>query len=466
MRDEILSAVPAYDRFLTLTELDESTRRLAGQYPDRIRVTAIGCSAEGRDLLCLTLGNGAKHALMFGCPHPNEPIGAMTIEFLSRFFCERPDILDATGYTWHMIKAVDPDGMKRNEGWFAGPYDLYTYARSYYRPAGRMQVEWTFPFAYKTLRWDTPLPETRALMKLIDDTKPALLYSLHNGCFGGAFWYITGADASMARALHDASARQGIPLSLGEPEMPCMTPIDRAVFSVPSVADMYEFYAAMLPGVDPATLMVQGDSSIGYANRDGQSCFGLVAELPYYFHPDVADDRPANCSRRTSLNAQCDKLELIYTFLQSQFGKVRPLLAETDAYTVALEERVGVGMTSIASMRAYAASDPAFSAPATRAQDFDNRYGIPAIHMMGVGLLLGACEQRLKNASGADAASLAAAVEEIDGFLREQCAAIERQIEYTVIPVQKLVAMQTECGLAAALYADGRLSQWSGEKPE
>ncbi len=460
IRDVFLSSVPAYDHFFTLEEQEESTRKLLQAFPTRLRVRTIGHSSEGRPIQCLTMGDGPKHALMLGCPHPNEPIGIMTIEFLSRFFCENPDILAKTGYTWHMIKAVDPDGVKRNEGWFKGPYTLYNYAKSYYRPASRMQVEWTFPFDYKTMHWHTPLPETQALMALIGQVKPTLLYSLHNGGFGGVFWYITQADDSMIRALHNAAKMQAIPLSLGEPEMPCMAPLASALFRFPSVGDIYEFYAQMLPGVDPATLLVQGDSSIGYANEDGRTCFGIVAELPYYFHPDIADESPSDRSRKASLLSQCDEIEEIYAFLEKQLGAIRHLLSEEDYYTVALDERRQMGTASVASTRAFAQSNPSFEAPATKAQDFDNKYGLPAMHLLGIGMLLGAIEQRFLTATGQDAIQLAAARDDVDAFLRKKFGAIEQAIDYTVIPVQKLVALQAESGLAAAFYADGRLEQW------
>ena len=83
-------------------------------------------------------------------------------------------------------------GTRLNEGWFKGPFDIYTYASNFYRPAGKDQVEWTFPIEYKTLKFDSPLPETQALMELIDTAKPHFLYALHNAGFGGAIFTSTG----------------------------------------------------------------------------------------------------------------------------------------------------------------------------------------------------------------------------------------------------------------------------------
>ena len=71
------------------------------------------------------------------------------------------------------------------KGGFKGPYTPLNYALNFYRPAGFQQVEWTFPIKYKTLDNNDPIPETKALMKIIEEEKPIFIYSLHNAGFGG-----------------------------------------------------------------------------------------------------------------------------------------------------------------------------------------------------------------------------------------------------------------------------------------
>jgi len=82
---------------------------------------------------------------------------------------------------------IDPDGARPNEVWFAGTMTPKHYARNFYRPAGHEQVEWTFPNSYKTNYFDRTLPGTKALMRVMDDLKPALVVSLHNAGFGGVY---------------------------------------------------------------------------------------------------------------------------------------------------------------------------------------------------------------------------------------------------------------------------------------
>jgi hypothetical protein len=69
----------------------------------------IGETGDGRPISYLKIGNGSKNALLFAFPHPNEPIGSMTVEYLSKYLAENLDTVDELGYTWYLIKAIDPD---------------------------------------------------------------------------------------------------------------------------------------------------------------------------------------------------------------------------------------------------------------------------------------------------------------------------------------------------------------------
>ena len=168
----IAADVPNYQEFLTVDELNLSSGRLREQFPELVSTKEIGKTRNGEPIELLTIAGGEANAFVFGGPHPNEPIGCMTIEYLSRRLCEDESLRGELGYTWHFIKTIDADGMRLNEGWFKGPFSPTNYARHFYRPARAEQVEWTFPIEYKSLQFDDPLPETRALMQVIDETKP------------------------------------------------------------------------------------------------------------------------------------------------------------------------------------------------------------------------------------------------------------------------------------------------------
>ena len=82
----ILANVPDYKAFLTVDELNLSARQLANEYPDVVELMTIGHSRQGDSIEALKIGRGAKTALMFAMPHPNEPIGSMMLEYLSQQF--------------------------------------------------------------------------------------------------------------------------------------------------------------------------------------------------------------------------------------------------------------------------------------------------------------------------------------------------------------------------------------------
>ena len=93
----ILEKVPDYQEFLTVAELDASSLELASRYPEKVHLSTIGYSRKNHPIYCLKIGNGRKNALAFACPHPNEPIGAMTLEYFSWKLAEEEAFLQETG---------------------------------------------------------------------------------------------------------------------------------------------------------------------------------------------------------------------------------------------------------------------------------------------------------------------------------------------------------------------------------
>ncbi|UCC63326.1 MAG: peptidase, partial [Anaerolineae bacterium] len=124
----ILDDVPNYQAFLTVDELKASAHQLAQDHPRTVEVLPLGRSRQGDPIEALKIGDGPKKAMLFAMPHPNEPIGSMMLEYLSRRLAEDDALRDALGYTWYLIKCIDPDGTRLNEGWFKGPFSIDNYA--------------------------------------------------------------------------------------------------------------------------------------------------------------------------------------------------------------------------------------------------------------------------------------------------------------------------------------------------
>src|SRR5206468_11216297 len=144
----LLARVPDFRELLTLKELRAQARSLVATFPGLARLETIGTTAEGRPIDLLTVGHGRRPALLVGVPHPNEPIGTLTLQFLCRLLCEDAELRARLDTTLYAIPVADPDGFVLNEGWFKGAFWPLRYALDVYRPPHRGQVGRSFPVEY------------------------------------------------------------------------------------------------------------------------------------------------------------------------------------------------------------------------------------------------------------------------------------------------------------------------------
>jgi hypothetical protein len=324
-------AVPEMDRFLTVDELNEDFERLARDYPEIATLERVGTSQIGSPIKMLSIGSGSRNVLMFACPHPNEPIGAMMVHHLARLLCSDAALREANDYTWHLINCVDPDGTRLNENWFAGPFTVRNYARNFYRPAGHKQVEWTFPASYKTNYFDQALPETQMLMRVIDRLQPVLMGSLHNAGFGGVYYYLSRDLPELHETLYALPEWEGLPLSLGEPEAPYITPFAPAIFPLIASSAAYDYMEAN--GGD-LTDYSHGGSSSEYADRHGT--LTLMIEEAYFDDPRVSDTSVTDTNRRQAILAGLDRVDTGAAEMAAIFNTVKDDLRTQSSFEVAV----------------------------------------------------------------------------------------------------------------------------------
>lgn len=453
----VVESVPDYKAFLTVDEMDDSSRKLALEFPDIVTVFGAGTSRAGHSILCLKIGDGPKNALCFACPHPNEPIGAMTLEYLSRALAENDDLREELGFTWYMIKCIDPDGVRLNESWFKGPFNLYTYTKNYFRPIGYEQVEWTFPIDYKELHFNDPLPETKTLMKLIEETKPEFMYSLHNAGFGGAYWYITSDIPELYDDLRATAGKQGIPLNLGEPEEPFITKFSPAIFKNMTIGEAYDFIEKF-SGEKPS--IKNGTSSSDYASRISD-CFTLLTELPYFFDSRIEDMSVSDMTRKEAIFKNVEMSQAHFARLDEILNEVRIYITDSNPFVKLVDEVIQYIRDGSEAKLKWADSNPDFNKPAKVAEVFDNLYGAKFYNGLYLGLTVRTIEHELYRLQQEDVwdeeaiLKLMKTHENGRKLLKEYCEELERELDYSFIPIQKLVRIQVESGLIVADYIRG-----------
>ncbi|MGI6566816.1 MAG: hypothetical protein GX341_00865 [Firmicutes bacterium] len=439
--EQIEARIPEYEVFLTVDELNSRTKQLSRRYPDVVEQSVIGRSRLGEPIYCLKIGEGRKRVVWFGCPHPNEPIGTLTIDFWAELLAKDDALREELDCTFFLVKCIDPDGTRLNEGWFKGPFDIYTYASNFYRPAGKDQVEWTFPIEYKTLKFDSPLPETQALMELIDTAKPHFLYALHNAGFGGAYFYINRQVPSLYPELHRAIENLGIPLSQGEPEVPWAKTFAKAVYELTKSTDAYDYYAQFAPG-DPAQMVMAGASSSEYAAKYNTLC--LVSELPYFYHPSIDDASPTDRMRTEVLSSSLEMQQEMVGFLAPRHEQIRA--CQGSPFAAALQEFLGKTPQRLQAQRAWIETLKADDRPATTAEAFDSLVVMRFYVMLYYGMLARHCRWCADQDPARQGEYLQLA-EEIDGELLRTAERLEAEYPYQVIPIRKLVSAQLASGL-------------------
>ncbi len=445
MYKEILDKVPAYKEFMTVAELDQSSQQLAKEF-DNVELLELGKSTSGRLISCLKIGDGKRNALLFAFPHPNEPIGSLTVEFLSQFLAEHSDITDQLGYTWYMIKAIDPDGAALNEGWFKGEFDPVKFAHHYYRPAPHEQIEWTFPVKYKKLNFSSPTLETQALIKIIDQIKPEFMFSLHNAGFCGVYYYVTHAIPAMFPQFQNLVNEQNLPLHRGEPESPYLKKLDTGIFQMFGVQEVYDFYEEN--GVEnPADIIIWGTSSDDYLLKvtEGKG-FTLVCEMPYFYDKALDNDSESDYNRRKLRLDLLSYMQEVHGFVKPKFQALRKYCEQSSRIFTSIADRIDHFDQRMAPRIQHAKTAPMYEGKATIAQAFDSQVASRYYLVFGPAMLARLYQDTMMRHPELKPQFESTFVE-LNGWVEQNIRDLLKGTNFEVIPIQKLVRVQVGSAL-------------------
>ncbi|MFD7898215.1 M14 family zinc carboxypeptidase [Streptomyces sp. NPDC059743] len=423
-----------------MDELNAAVEELVGDFPELCRLRRVGLSRQGEPLNLLSVGHGQEQALVVGGPHPNEPIGLLTVVHLARLVAESGE---ARGrYTWNFIPCLDPDATRLNEGWFAGPFTIRNYHERFYRPALADQPEWTFPVLEEGAYFDGMLPETQALARVIDELKPRLSYSLHNADFGGVFYILNRNLTGAAEALGEVSVRQGVELSLGPMDTLGWPEAGRAVYLMPEAKAL----AAAAAREDGTARF--GSSSSHYAGRHGAT--SLIAETPLWRDPRANDVSTSGRSYSAVLVEGAGDAKKTVEEVASITDPVKPHLVISTplrrALAGSIEQTEGLVPAYEAMASVFADRD------ATVAEEFAVRCTTHMLRLRAAGLLRRQLDAELR--AGNQRAAVRAAGQEAGALFDIWCAEAEAYLLAEPYPLGDLVAVQVEAALAVAGLLD------------
>ncbi len=434
--EEELKKVPAYERFFALDEMLAKARAVADDHPDIYSYEVVGHSTEGEAIPMLTAGKGETSVLLFASPHPNEPIGAMLVQFLLDELVKNETL--RADYTWYLLPCVDPDGVRLNEGWFAGPYTIRNYARHFYRPPSTEQVEWTFPIDYKDLTFDTPLPETVALMNAFGKTQPAVVYSLHNAGFGGVYYYISHDLKDVYEAFYAIPEKRGLALSLGEAEMPWATEFSPAVYQISSITDAYDYFEAY-SDASPTDIIQGGGSSADYLRGMGLEPLILITELPYFQAKQISDQTLTEKTRREVLLEGVEQAKESTLAVKALLERIAPKMTLDTKFYRAVSLFTKQALDGLASKEKWANEAEGTEQKATVAQVTDELYVGSFYRLLVASMLRRALDFQLAET---DSETLTSAKADLETLLETWIERLESGFEYEAIPIKILVEVQ------------------------
>lgn len=429
---EYMRRVPDVAQFPSVDALHTQLDAIAVAHPGLVRVRRIGMSRLGEPLRVLTVGDGPADAVVIGGPHPNEPIGGLTVGVLAWLLCRDAALREELGYRWHLVPCADPDGTRLNEGWFGRPGDRRAYAEHFYRPDLSEQVEWTFPLSGEDYRFDRTLPETAALMRLMDEVEPSLVCSLHNAEHQGVFFYLNRDDPELARQLAGLSGMEGLPLHHGEPEMPGSRLIAPGVYSThdgPRVGAMFG----------------SGASSADYAARFG--ALHLMTEVPMWADHRVADRTETGTDHQQLVASGAAARREALDMLEAALAAVADDLTVRSPFERSVRATLRTFRTLVDQREAL--SGPGRSA--TIAEEFDHRQALHLLRLRLLGTFLRMLDAEIAAGSPTPAVRALRRVltETFDRWVREA----EADTQCPPIEIRRPVAVQLGAILLAAARA-------------
>jgi hypothetical protein len=199
------------DAYPTVSGVAAAARLLTRRHPDLCRMRLAGESRAGRPLWLLSVGHGRRNVLVVAGPHPDEQAGGGTALWLAEHAVRYRRRVAEADLTWHFLLCLDPDGTVLNETGPAGPRPPAVHYRHAYRPAAAEQPEWSGSFRVP----GDELPETMALLAVIDELRPVLQCSLHGTDVGGSWVQLTRDIPGLAEPFGKCAAELEIPLQTG-----------------------------------------------------------------------------------------------------------------------------------------------------------------------------------------------------------------------------------------------------------
>jgi hypothetical protein len=289
-------------------------------------------------------------------------------------------------------------------------------------------------------------------MGLIEQVLPDFMYSLHNSDFGGVYYFLWEAAPPLYDQFHKLVESQGLPLHMGESERPYEEQFASAIYRDSSITEEYD-YLDEHTDTDPAEIISGGTLSFEYARRFCDP-FTLICEMPYFYNTAINDASPSDMLRRDALLQAIEGSRETVEFLDELYHAVKDELTVPSLFRDAIEEYLRTSGKELAAEEQWVRTNSETTTPATVAEKFDSLVIHRYYRLTMLSMFLRMLDAQI-TVSGTSP-SLVSTREVASKYFETRVAALEAEIEYSIIPIQKLVRVQLGSALLAANYAAKR----------
>jgi hypothetical protein len=333
-----------YTRFLSYEDLRSNNWKLQEDNYDLVRIETVGHGADWiphpdypdspirvmarRPIEAMIISSPEKEDerpyVLIQMEHENELIATLAIQLMGEVLCKRPELLDELGYNVILLNTTHPDGIALQKWTEAKEFTPLNYALGFFRSAPSEQVAWGYPLGYKgAVIFDTPPPEAKASMRIMEKYRPRVLYSVHGIGVSDAYFYLSHPSDALMEDLERATTHNGRTLQQGESEVGYIPKIGPGMYgAIPTAAAERDHLQERKQG---SMSWKQGATSTDYLRSLVENPFVVAGEMPYFAAQALQDLGLTDMTRRETKLIHIDNEQKMLGRIASYYTQLEPL---------------------------------------------------------------------------------------------------------------------------------------------
>jgi hypothetical protein len=176
--------------------------------------------------------------------------------------------------------------------------------------------------------------------------------------------------------------------------------------------------------------------------------------LPYYYNPAIHNTSPSDIVHRDAILRGVAQERNDYNLLREYYNKIKDALTVSSPFRDSVVEILRTYEHHLSAEENWVRKDSETTKMATIAEKFDNLVIRRFYYLFPLGIFLRLLKAQILETG--ETSLLASIYETAESEFRKRIVELEADLNYTIIPIQKLVRVQLGSALLAATYVAGR----------